>query len=154
MSASPASSLRHNEMDVFKEREGMEKFPREETLGDESEIWMAKPAHLIIPLYIFRSWSLSSGPIWYRACILILVPQVQARDGGGLLGGVLVLCSFLCSFLCESWDLEIGLCHSGVHPGSPRCPASLRVFTKTPDISLLGIARELSSKRSAFNHLE
>lgn len=54
MSASPASSLRHNEMDVFKEREGMEKFPREETLGDESEIWMVKPAHLIIPLYISR----------------------------------------------------------------------------------------------------
>lgn len=56
------------------------------------------------PAHVFSSCNLTSVPIWYWACILILVPQVQARDYCRLVGGVLVSVSFLCLLPCKNWD--------------------------------------------------
>lgn len=154
-----ASSLRHNEMNAFKKREGTETFPREENPGNESEVWKAKSAHLIIPLYIFGSCSPSDGPQRRAHLVLSLHsdsgPTGESKRRRQASRRRAAFCNFLCSFPCAGWDPgDSSPPCRGSHTTQARCPASLRVFPETPGISLLGIVRELSSKTPALNHLE
>lgn len=77
-------------MNVFKKREGTEKFLRKKKM-DESEICMVNSAHLITQLTYLVAATSAACPLQKLSFILILVPQVRVRDYSRLLGGMLLL---------------------------------------------------------------